>query len=293
VSSRVVLVGVEVAPTRGVLGEEGGAARLVLGRGAAALAADVAWRTSRGARGDNQDAVLVAVADGGLLVGVFDGVGGQSGGGAASWVAARSFADALRTSGPPRGTDGDWLARAMSRAHGDVRARAREDRTKGLTTATVALLGVAGAAEASLAHVGDSRAYRWGGGSLRQITSDHTMVEALARSHVADGMNREEALRVARASGWDHVVVGALGDSDEPEVDVALEAFRPGDSLLLSTDGLHGFVDDRRVADALASDRGSDEVVRSLVEDAHAAPSDDNVSVVVVRFVGPGRGGVR
>lgn len=297
-------------PVREGLDEERGDARVTLvhrvgplDRGGLARPAEggrtvahVAWWTSRGlVREDNQDAVLLAAAPaagaGAILVGAFDGVGGESGGGAASRTAARSFASAasepkggrVRSASTESLDFARWLRKAMGRAHDDVRARAREDRTRGMTTATALLTD---GQEVTVGHVGDSRAYRLRGGVLSQLTVDQTMVEALARRYAADdGLSREEALRKARASGWQHTILEVVGGSEDPTVQAVTAEVCPGDVLLLSTDGLHEFVPERRLVEVLSSGSDAARIARALVEDAYAFHSDDNVSVVVVKFV--------
>jgi len=97
-----------------------------------------------------------------------------------------------------------------------------------------------------VANVGDSRAYALVGGTLRQITADHSWVEEEVR---AGRLGRDDP----RAAAQRHVITRAIGGG----APLAVDRFGPlalarGDALLLCSDGLHGYVADAAIADALA-----------------------------------------
>jgi serine/threonine protein phosphatase PrpC len=282
-------------------GEAAGRATVILS-GLARTIARVAWWTSRGfIRDENQDAVLFAPApvERGAMLGIFDGLGGPSGGKGASAAAAQSFVEQLQRTAPlsiqsfdeqgrksagaflgPRAEM--WLRGAMQRANAAVRARAEHDRTEGKTTATV---GIASDNILVVAHVGDSRAYLFRSGELRQITRDHSMVEALAEGYMKrDGMSREAALAKARTSGREHEILECLGAEGMPHIDTVMTELLPGDVLLFCTDGLHGVVPDERIAACLASTASPAEIARSLLEDAYAYATADNVTMLVAKI---------
>jgi protein phosphatase len=130
---------------------------------------------------------------------------------------------------------------------------------------------------ATIAHIGDSRAYLLRDGELRQVTEDHTV----AAEYVAQGqLSPEEAASHPQR----HMLLRTLGltrfvDVDEVEVDLA-----PGDRILLCSDGLSEMVRDGAIGKILA-DGTPDEVVWNLVETANDAGGVDNITVVVVDAV--------
>ena len=119
--------------------------------------------------------------------------------------------------------------------------------------------------EVSLAHVGDSRAYLWRDGELRMLTSDHSLVEELRRQG-----------RISDEQAEDHpqrsIITRALGPEAEVEVDTFSFSARPGDVVLLCSDGLTTMLkdDDDRRPSSRASET-LDEAVRALVEAANEA----------------------
>src|SRR5262249_25701940 len=139
-----------------------------------------------------------------------------------------------------RATDRDEarLAWSLRRANREIFAAGRRDVEKrGMGTTFAGVL--VGAAGAYIAHVGDSRVYRYRGRRLERLTRDHTVLEDLLREgspsvEELGGLDEEIAYRITRALGTD------------PAVDVAtrVEAIQPGDTLLLCTDGLWGPVPD-------------------------------------------------
>src|SRR5205085_282237 len=87
-----------------------------------------------------------------------------------------------------------------------------------------------GAEEVSIAHVGDSRAYRLRDGALERLTDDHSLVDELIRE---GRLTPEEALEHPQRS----VITRALGNESDVEVDTRSVSGRSGDIYLLCSDG--------------------------------------------------------
>ena len=130
-----------------------------------------------------------------------------------------------------------------------------------------------------IAHAGDSRAYLLRDGQLRQLTKDHTLVQAM----VDGGLIRSED---ARHHARRHVVTNVVGGPEEGVVaDVIKLTLRDGDVLLLCSDGLSEPVGDARIADVLTQDRDDPEAAcRHLIDRALASGGPDNVTAIVARF---------
>jgi serine/threonine protein phosphatase PrpC len=213
----------------------------------------VASRTEVGyVRRRNEDSLLVEESIG--VVAVADGLGGHPCGDLASQTAVASLRDAL-ADGLDDGADtGEWLTRALLVAHRAVLAEAGDDPDReGMATTVV--LAVVDDGQATIAHVGDSRAYLLADGALQALTRDHGI-----------------GGYITQALGLDRVV----------DPDVAHFDLSAGDRLLLCTDGLTNMVDDKGIA-LLLGKGDPTEATDGLVEAALANGGIDNITVIVVQ----------
>jgi protein phosphatase len=128
----------------------------------------------------------------------------------------------------------------------------------------------------TVAHVGDSRLYRFRSGQLSQVTEDHSMVQELLRRGL---ITPEEA----RTSANKNLVTRALGVDPIVEVDVLEQPVEDGDLYLLCSDGLNDVLTDEEIAAALAATDDLETVTRNLVSEVNARGGPDNVSIVLVR----------
>lgn len=239
-------------------------------RGRDALSARSGWHTDQGPRPTNQDAVLVRkLTDSRELAVVCDGMGSHTAGGRASHAAMEAFVAELEGGGE--------LEDAVHAAQEAVRRVATaESDPDGVGTTLVALLRDGGAYR--VVNVGDSRAYRLLREGLVRITRDHSFVEEA----VASGrMSAEEA----RRSPLRNAVTRSLGETPAAEADF----FGPyeierGERVLLSSDGLHGVLDDGTIARLLGEDLPVPDLPRRLVRAALEAGTRDNVSVATLSF---------
>lgn len=221
-------------------------------------------------RRENQDAIL-ADDELGLWL-VADGMGGHAGGALASAIA--------RDTVKAQVADGTSLADAVVAAHYAIRAEQRQrPELVDMGTTIVALAEQRPGFE--VCWVGDSRAYRFapGGGQLELLTSDHNVAGVLVAS---GALSPDEATRHPQR----HVLTECLGlaGDEEPRVDVVRGEWRPGEVVLLCSDGLSGELGDqemqRIVSDSAAMDTNS--LVESLLSGALSSGAHDNVSLVVV-----------
>jgi len=128
-----------------------------------------------------------------------------------------------------------------------------------------------------IAHVGDSRAYLYRAGELRQVTDDHSLVGELVRR---GEITPAQAERHPQRS----VITRALGADGGVEVDVIRVPAEPDDVLLLCSDGLSGMVPDPELARILGHAASLDEAARELVRAANAAGGEDNSTAVLLRI---------
>lgn len=158
--------------------------------------------------------------------------------------------------------------------------RARADpRLSGMGTTLTAAYVIGD--QAYLVHIGDSRAYLFRGGDLRQLTRDHTVAQELADA----GRIPQEELRGHRLR---HVLTRALGRGDgEVRVEVHRLELIDGDRLMLCTDGLNDMVEDAEIAETLAHAASAEAACDRLTDLALEHGGRDNVTVVVAGFAIP------
>lgn len=218
----------------------------------------------------------------GVMVVIADGMGGARAGHVASRIAVETVLEVWRESPPDDPVR--RLREALVAANMAVFDESRKSPETGGMGTTCTALAVRGQ-EAFLAHVGDSRLYHLRDGHITQLTSDHSLVAQMVR----DGfLTEDEARRDPRRN----VVTRSVGVT--PQVDIeafrAVEDLRPGDTLLLSTDGLHGLVSDEELV-AIASDDDLEAACQRLIATANGRGGPDNITVGLVRVVADGPAG--
>ena len=157
-----------------------------------------------------------------------------------------------------------------------LREKAKSDPTlRGMGT-TLTVAGALGS-DLVIGHVGDSRAYLLRDTRLRQLTTDHTLAQALIDAGVAK--RDDPATRSMR-----HVLTAAIGALDE-RVEPQVQRFRlyEGDKLLLCTDGLTEMVDDNTITTVLREAKSAQSASQGLVDLALAAGGVDNITVIVAQ----------
>jgi protein phosphatase len=227
--------------------------------------------TDRGCvRKNNEDYFLIEPGIGLYLVA--DGMGGAQAGEHASRLAAETVREVVGRGGSRRPA---LLVEAFEEANRRVfEAASRDPQLEGMGTTLVALLECDGRFE--IASVGDSRCYEFHGGVLSLVTVDQTWVQELARRL------RLDAERL-RSHPMRHVLTMAIGTQRTLEIQTYTRLRRPGIQMLLSSDGLHGVIDEDRIAEALASERTLEAKCHYLIEAARQAGGPDNITAVVLK----------
>ena len=219
-------------------------------------------------RRSNQDSIIHE----GCLAGVADGMGGHLGGETASSLCRDTLCEFLRNKAP----NAEALVDGVNRANKAVFDRSEADETvRGMGT-TLCVMWI-GEKELYLAHIGDSRCYRFTGGKLSQVTDDHSMVMEMVRA----GMLTAEA---AAVHPMRNVITRAVGTDPDVETDLMTFPCVDGDLWLLCSDGLHGMVSDEEMAAILGGEDPDAEKAQRLMDAALAAGGHDNVSIVLVRI---------
>ena len=228
----------------------------------------------------NQDA-FIAIDPLGLWA-VADGMGGHTGGDIAAQLAIASIkahaelsADMLRHG---QTTSPEFLTELITQAHHAILGRAKLDPTlKGMGTTVVMLqIHSSDKTEAHVAHLGDSRAYRFGSSTLTPLTRDHTLIE----KYLARGILTE---KTARTHPERHVLTQALGMSTPMRPSLCSSPIEKEDLLLLCSDGLTKMLEDDDIRDILTAAKGDPiRACDSLIDTALDRGGTDNVTVVVI-----------
>jgi serine/threonine protein phosphatase Stp1 len=124
--------------------------------------------------------------------------------------------------------------------------------------------------------VGDSRAYVLRDGTLHLLSRDHTQIQEMLDRGLLSPAEAEH-------HPMGHILARAVGVTAEVEVDVVQDEVEPGDTFLLCSDGLHGYVPHAQIAEAAAR-HPAQAVAQGLVDLAVEQGAPDNVTVVAVRF---------
>lgn len=237
-------------------------------------------RTERGLRQENQDNMTGFTSSFGAVYVVADGIGGQRGGAEASRMVVEGYHKYLAAF-PGSLPVGEALQRATSAVNAEMRLRAGQGDSKlagmGSTVVLAVVKQTSNGTQLFLGHVGDSRAYMLRGGSLRLLTRDHTAAQRMVDANM---IRPEEARKHPDAS----VLTRALGQ--QPEVSIEVDGpvmLEPEDVVLLCSDGLSGYVEDRLIEQEMNAHRSASETANALAELALRSGSDDNITVQVLR----------
>lgn len=235
-------------------------------RSSGELVAAVGFASLTGPRAENQDfggvhmGTALERARHGIIAAVADGVSGGKEGRAAAELAVRALIEGFYampdTLGPARAMQAP-LAAYNRWLHAQGRGATMTD-----SAATFTAFALRGR-RAHLVHVGDSRAWRFSGGRLTCLTTDHVRPEPDLR----------------------HVLIRALGIEPELRLDHGDVELSEHDRLLLTSDGVHGVLSAQRIAAILAENASAEATADKLAEAALEAGGKDNATALVIDIV--------
>jgi serine/threonine protein phosphatase PrpC len=220
----------------------------------------------------NQDAVQPI-----CLQAIADGMGGHASGELASSLVIDAIAqvgafELVSMLNPAYEGHADWIKRAMQSANQAV-YEARQ--SAGNDMGSTLVLGLLVGSLAYLGHLGDSRIYLVNQESIKQLTTDHSLVQQLV---TMGKITQSEA----RFHPQRNVIYRSLGEKKDVEADYLTQQLFPGDRLLFCSDGLSNVVDDQEILRVILKASSAQEACNRLVELANFAGGDDNISVVIV-----------
>ena len=230
-------------------------------------------------RNTNQDAFRFgSFEDGAIWMVVCDGMGGANGGDVASDIAVKSVSCELVSAycaGMDTAALQGLLAATIGKANASIFAASQENKTlRGMGTTIVAAVVVNGSYY--IAYAGDSRAYLVRQGISRQLTTDHSMVPEM----VDNGDLTEQE---AKFHPHKNIITRVLGVNPDIKVDYREACLESGDILLLCTDGLTNYVDEK-IMGSECDGKTLEEYCNALIESAKNGGGGDNITVVAMRF---------
>jgi protein phosphatase len=239
-------------------------------------------------RTNNEDSLLVylrpdpvvGLAVDGLFA-VADGMGGHSGGEVASnFVTSYLKKNLMNRTFNSENEILTTLRSAVEKANFELYrlARRQKELSDMGTTLTCALIV---GEKAYLAQVGDSRCYLVRHGKLTLLTEDHSWVAEEVR---AGRLSPEKA----RTHPKKNIITRSVGFESRVEVDMQELGLEPGDFLLLASDGLTNFIEDRELKETLKNTTNPQTAAQSLIDLAKARGGDDNITTIIVQAADPG-----
>jgi serine/threonine protein phosphatase PrpC len=233
-------------------------------------------------RNGNEDSALV----GSQLIAVADGMGGHAGGEFASSVAINTLSEIAPTfinTDIDSESASDLFLNSLHTIDGQIHAVTQDEpQLAGMGTTLTALF--ISAAEISLLHVGDSRAYRLRGNDLEQLSADHTVLQELLKKGI---ISESDAQSHPQRSMLTQALMG------EGNLEPSLHIFegKIKDRYLLCSDGLTGVLSDKEIK-SLIKGKDAAAAVDALIDATYINGAPDNVTVILADLVESNGAGV-
>ncbi len=213
---------------------------------------------------------------------VADGVGGNNSGEVASRTSVEFISKYLVKNPVEENWDAshikDYFLDAIAKANLDLLRKAiAEETNQGMATTLVLVYFYKD--KCLVFNIGDSRAYSFHRGKLSQITEDHSFVNTLIKRGT---ITKEEG----RLHPKKNVITRALGAEPKIEIDFFSINLEKGDIVILSTDGLHGEVDDHTIEDIIKEEKDMQRLCDRLVSKANLQGGSDNITVICLEYEG-------
>ena len=230
-------------------------------------------------RDNNEDAISYGVNEDLSITWmlVADGMGGHN----AGEVASAMLVDHIKTawhkiSSSPQLHWQTWITKQLSDANMAIWQQAKSTVTQ-QGMGTTGVLMVIDKGECHIGWVGDSRAYTLKGNSLVQETIDHTMIQELVNKGAITAAT-------ARTSNTKNLLSQAIGVREKIAVDTTTIAINNGDTIMLSTDGLHDYLTEQEISQYLSEFSAGENVCNKMINHAIAKNSRDNLTVGLINL---------
>lgn len=210
------------------------------------------------------------------MVFLADGMGGHRAGNIASEMAVTDLGAAwVATEISTINEVREWFAEYLEKENQQIHRIGQDEEHKGMGTTLEAVAIIDD--QVLFAHVGDSRIGLVRNGEYHQLTSDHSLVNALLK---AGQITEEEAAHHPQRN----IITQSIGQKDELQPDFGMVTVEAGDFIVINSDGLTNMISGDEIRDIVVSDLSVEEKAKTLVRFANNAGGLDNITVVLIRF---------
>ena len=210
------------------------------------------------------------------MVFLADGMGGHRAGNIASEMAVTDLGAAwVATEISTINEVREWFAEYLEKENQQIHRIGQDEEHKGMGTTLEAVAIIDD--QVLFAHVGDSRIGLVRNGEYHQMTSDHSLVNALLK---AGQITEEEAAHHPQRN----IITQSIGQKDELQPDFGMVTVEAGDFIVINSDGLTNMISGDEIRDIVVSDLSIEEKAKTLVRFANNAGGLDNITVVLIRF---------
>lgn len=210
------------------------------------------------------------------MVFLADGMGGHRAGNIASEMAVTDLGAAwVATEISTINEVREWFAENLEKENQQIHRIGQDEEHKGMGTTLEAVAVIDD--QVLFAHVGDSRIGLVRNGEYHQLTSDHSLVNALLK---AGQITEEEAAHHPQRN----IITQSIGQKDELQPDFGMVTVEAGDFIVINSDGLTNMISGDEIRDIVVSDLSVEEKAKTLVRFANNAGGLDNITVVLIRF---------
>ena len=210
------------------------------------------------------------------MVFLADGMGGHRAGNIASEMAVTDLGAAwVATEISTINEVREWFAENLEKENQQIHRIGQDEEHKGMGTTLEAVAVIDD--QVLFAHVGDSRIGLVRNGEYHQLTSDHSLVNALL---MAGQITEEEAAHHPQRN----IITQSIGQKDELQPDFGMVTVEAGDFIVINSDGLTNMISGDEIRDIVVSDLSVEEKAKTLVRFANNAGGLDNITVVLIRF---------
>ena len=210
------------------------------------------------------------------MVFLADGMGGHRAGNIASEMAVTDLGAAwVATEISTINEVREWFAEYLEKENQQIHRIGQDEEHKGMGTTLEAVAVIDD--QVLFAHVGDSRIGLVRNGEYHQLTSDHSLVNALLK---AGQITEEEAAHHPQRN----IITQSIGQKDELQPDFGMVTVEAGDFIVINSDGLTNMISGDEIRDILVSDLSVEEKAKTLVRFANNAGGLDNITVVLIHF---------
>ena len=210
------------------------------------------------------------------MVFLADGMGGHRAGNIASEMAVTDLGAAwVATEISTINEVREWFAENLEKENQQIHRIGQDEEHKGMGTTLEAVAIIDD--QVLFAHVGDSRIGLVRNGEYHQLTSDHSLVNALLK---AGQITEEEAAHHPQRN----IITQSIGQKDELQPDFGMVTVEAGDFIVINSDGLTNMISGDEIRDIVVSDLSIEEKAKTLIRFANNAGGLDNITVVLIRF---------